>query len=125
MKLSVGKAWDETKDFLAREGRLVAPVALATFALPSVLIGWAYPGTGPGSGGGTGLLLLFAMLLAVMVGQMTDRLARNRLERADRRGDGQGHPPAAVANRCGADRLPADHHRRDRPARQRAGGRRA
>jgi hypothetical protein len=39
--------------------------------LPSVLVGWAYPGTGPGSGGGIGLLLLIAVLLAVMVGQMT------------------------------------------------------
>jgi len=69
--LSVGKAWDETKDFLAREGRLVVPVALATFALPSVLAGWAYPQGNPGSGGGSGLLLLLAVLVAVIVGQMT------------------------------------------------------
>jgi hypothetical protein len=71
LKLSIGKAWDEAKAFLAREGRLVAPVALATFALPSVLAGWAYPGSGPGTAGGAGLLLLFAVLLAVMIGQMT------------------------------------------------------
>jgi hypothetical protein len=75
LKLSVGKAWDETRSFLAAEGRLVAPVALATFALPSVLAAWAYPGSGPGSGpgsaGGTGILLMLAVLLAVMVGQMT------------------------------------------------------
>lgn len=71
MKLSIGKAWDETKEFLAREGKLVAPVALATFALPSVLAGWAYPGGSPGSGGGTGLLLLLAVLVAAIVGQMT------------------------------------------------------
>lgn len=71
MALSIGKAWDETKNFLAREGRLVAPVALATFALPSVLAGWAFPGTGPGTAGGAGLLLMLAVLLAVMVGQMT------------------------------------------------------
>lgn len=71
MTLSVGKAWDETKDFLAREGRLVVPVALATFALPSVLAGWAYPDGNPGSRGGSGLLLMLAVLVAVIIGQMT------------------------------------------------------
>ena len=68
MTLSIGKAWEETSAFLAREGRLVAPVALATFAFPATLAGWAYPGN-PG-GGGAGWLLLLVMLVA-LVGQMT------------------------------------------------------
>jgi len=66
--LSIGKAWEETSAFLGREARLVAPVALATFALPSVLADWAYPGAS--AGGSAGWLLIF-VLLAVLVGQMT------------------------------------------------------
>jgi membrane-anchored glycerophosphoryl diester phosphodiesterase (GDPDase) len=70
--LSIGKAWEETAAFLGSEARLVVPVALATFALPSVLAGWALPdNAAPGDGGWTGLLLLVLVLLAVMVGQMT------------------------------------------------------
>ncbi len=68
MKLSIGKAWEETSAFLGREARLVAPVALATFALPSILAKWAYPGGT--TGGGAGWLMLI-VLLAVLVGQMT------------------------------------------------------
>ena len=68
MKLSIGTAWEETSAFLGKEARLVAPVALATFALPSVLADWAYPG---GSSGGGAMLLLIAVLLVVLVGQMT------------------------------------------------------
>ena len=68
MKLSIGKAWEESSAFLGREARLVAPVALAMFALPSILAEWAYPGGR--TGGGAGWLLVF-VLLAAIVGQMT------------------------------------------------------
>lgn len=68
MKLSIGKAWEEASAFLSKEARLVAPVALATFALPAVLADWAYPG---GSGGGNAGLLLILVLLVVLIGQMT------------------------------------------------------
>ena len=68
MKLSIGKAWEETSAFLGKEARLVAPVALATFALPSVLADWAYPGGTAGSGAGWLLLLV---LIVVLIGQMT------------------------------------------------------
>ncbi|HEV2044909.1 MAG TPA: hypothetical protein VGR05_09545 [Sphingomicrobium sp.] len=68
MKLSVGKAWEETSAFLGKEARLVVPVALATFALPSVLANWAYPGSA--AGGGAGWLMII-VLLAVLIGQMT------------------------------------------------------
>lgn len=68
MRLSIGKAWEETSAFLGREARLVAPVALATFALPAVLASWAYPaGT---TRGGAGWLMII-VLLAVLIGQMT------------------------------------------------------
>lgn len=68
MKLSIGKAWEETSAFLGKEARLVVPVALATFALPSILVQWAYPGGT--TGGGAGWLMIL-VLLAVLVGQMT------------------------------------------------------
>ena len=68
MKLSIGKAWEETSAFMGREARLVAPVALATFALPAILAEWAFPGGSPG--GGANLLVIF-LLLAVLVGQTT------------------------------------------------------
>lgn len=68
MKLSIGKAWEEASAFLGKEARLVAPVALATFALPSVLMAWAYPGGSPGGGA---MWLLLLVLMAVLVGQMT------------------------------------------------------
>jgi len=68
VKLSIGKAWEETSAFLGREARLVAPVALAMFALPTVLAEWAYPG-GNATGGAGWLMIL--VLLAVLIGQMT------------------------------------------------------
>lgn len=68
MKLSIGKAWEETSAFMGREARLLAPVALATFALPAILAGWASPGGNTANGSG---LLTVAVLLAMLVGQMT------------------------------------------------------
>jgi hypothetical protein len=68
LKLSIGKAWEETSAFLGREAKLVAPVALATFALPSILAKWAYPGGG--AGGAAGLVMML-VLVAVLIGQMT------------------------------------------------------
>ena len=52
----------------------MAPVALATFALPSVLVNWA--NVGESAAGGTGWLMLL-VLLAVLVGQMTIILLAN------------------------------------------------
>ena len=71
MKVSIGKAWEETSAFLAREGRLVAPVALAMFALPSISLNWAYPAGSANSASGIATLILLVILIAVMIGQMT------------------------------------------------------
>ena len=71
MTLSIGKAWEEAAAFLAREGRLVAPVALALFALPSALLNWAYPTGSVTAAGGANSLALLLVLLVMMAGQMT------------------------------------------------------
>jgi hypothetical protein len=71
-RLSIGKAWEETSAFLAREARLVTPVALALFAVPATLMGWANPSGQPGAGpAGMGWPLTLVALLVTMIGQMT------------------------------------------------------
>ena len=71
-KLSIGKAWDETSAFVVREIRLVAPVALALFAVPAALIGWINPGGQPATApGGLGWPLMLIALIITMIGQMT------------------------------------------------------
>ena len=67
--LSIGQAWDETSQFLRKEARLVVPVALAAFAVPTTLAGWANPGGAPS--GGSGMLLALVVLVIVLIGQMT------------------------------------------------------
>ena len=70
--LSIGKAWDEASAFLVREARLVVPVALAMFAVPAILMGWANPEGQPATApGGLGWPLTVIALLITMVGQMT------------------------------------------------------
>ncbi|MES2137181.1 MAG: hypothetical protein V4502_09010 [Pseudomonadota bacterium] len=42
-KLSVSKAWDESKQVIAHDGRLLVPVALAMFVLPGILVDLVVP----------------------------------------------------------------------------------
>nr|WP_294848444.1 hypothetical protein [uncultured Sphingomonas sp.] len=67
--LSISKAWDESVAFINREVRLVFPLALAFFMLPSVIMGWAQPAGSTSEGGIGGLSILLLMLL-VMIGQI-------------------------------------------------------
>lgn len=70
--LSIGKAWEESSAFLRREMRLIAPVALALFAVPTMLAGWISPPAAQGQpGGGPGVLITLVVLIAAMMGQMT------------------------------------------------------
>ena len=46
-KLSLSKAWDETREVIARDGKLIAVVALAMFFLPSVVVGVMKPAANP------------------------------------------------------------------------------
>lgn len=68
--LSIGKAWEETSAFLSHEAGLVAPVALAMFAVPAALARWANPADDFG-GSGLGFVLFCVALLSAMIGQMT------------------------------------------------------
>jgi hypothetical protein len=42
-KLSISKPWDETKDIIARDGKLLVAVALALFVLPGVVLDLSVP----------------------------------------------------------------------------------
>ena len=70
-KLSISRAWDETRAILARDGKLLATVAAALFLLPQVLVGFA---TGQTSGadqpGGIGVLLMSVAAIIGLVGQL-------------------------------------------------------
>ncbi len=46
-KLSLSRAWDESRDVLARDGKLIATVALAMFFLPGVVVGVIDPTANP------------------------------------------------------------------------------
>src|SRR6185503_2463631 len=46
-ELSISRAWEEAKDIVAREGRLLAAVALALIVLPQVLMNVVGPPIDP------------------------------------------------------------------------------
>lgn len=47
-KLSVSRAWDESKQVIAHDGRLLLPVALAMFVLPGLVVDLSMPAGAPG-----------------------------------------------------------------------------
>lgn len=69
-KLSISRAWDEASAFLRREARLVAPIALALFALPNIIAGWIAPANAAAGGDNGRLILLLLVLVAAIIGQM-------------------------------------------------------
>lgn len=48
MRISLSAAWDETKAVLARDGRLLAAVALAMLVLPGIILDLSMPEAQPG-----------------------------------------------------------------------------
>lgn len=66
--LSIGRAWEESSAFLARESRLVVPVALALLMVPAAVQAWVNPQQ-PGQSGGFPLLALVALLVS-LAGQL-------------------------------------------------------
>ncbi|HVU30387.1 MAG TPA: glycerophosphoryl diester phosphodiesterase membrane domain-containing protein [Sphingomicrobium sp.] len=73
-KLSVSRAWDESRMILARDGRLFAAVALALVVLPQTVIGLVAPAS-PGATPGTTMALFAVTIVIGLIAQ----IALNRL----------------------------------------------
>lgn len=71
-RVSISRAWDETKAVIGRDGRLLAAVSLALIALPSTISTLIDPESGMGENGGTlaSALVVLAMSVVAMVGQL-------------------------------------------------------
>ena len=76
-KLSISRAWDETREVLARDGRLLSTVAVALLALPSTVQNLVTPQTSPGELPPVGPWLI-VLLITVLIG-ITGQLAIARL----------------------------------------------
>lgn len=71
-KLSISRAWDETKQVIARDGNLLTTIALALFVLPGVVSDIVTPAAPPGQLPKMGywtVLAIIALLIA-LVGQL-------------------------------------------------------
>src|SRR6476646_2480916 len=71
-KISISKAWDEAKEVLARDGRLLVPVALALFVLPGIILAVSVPDapTGELPPPGPWLGIVLVAILVSLVGQL-------------------------------------------------------
>lgn len=71
-KLSISRSWDEAKDILRRDGRLLAAIALALIVLPSTIQSVVTPPAPQGEmpGPGAWMLVAFAAVLIGVVGQL-------------------------------------------------------
>lgn len=72
-KLSLSRAWDETKAVLARDGRLFLWVALALFVLPGVILNVSVPEARAGDMPAPGVWLAIGLvaILVSLVGQLS------------------------------------------------------
>ena len=70
-KLSISQAWDETRAILARESKLIAPVALASLVLPAILVNLIVPGQSNLAAAVSSLLLVAVVFLVTSLGQLS------------------------------------------------------
>ena len=79
MALSIGTAWDEAKAALARNRRLVVPVALGLVLVPAVISAMVEPRTVPGEQpeAGPWMWVMLLMIIVMLVGQMAIVLLSN------------------------------------------------
>jgi hypothetical protein len=79
MPLSIGTAWDEAKAVLARNRRLVVPVALGLVLVPAVISAMVEPRTVPGEqpAAGPWMWVMLLMIIVMLVGQMAIVLLSN------------------------------------------------
>lgn len=71
-KVSISRAWDETKEVLAKDGRLLLPVALALFVLPGILFDLVVPEASPGKlpPAGPWIAVAAITVLVSLIGQL-------------------------------------------------------
>ncbi len=71
--VSIGRAWEETKAFIARDKRLLVPLALGLIVLPTAIVGLVAPGAqiGGADKNVTGAALTLADALIGLVAQLT------------------------------------------------------
>lgn len=79
MPLSIGTAWDEAKAALARNRRLVVPVALGLVLIPAVISAMVEPRAAPGEQpeAGPWMWVMLLMIIVMLVGQMALVLLSN------------------------------------------------
>lgn len=73
MKISISRAWEETKAVIAREGRLLTAVALALLVLPGIVISTVGPAERPVADlerGGPWMLVTLVGLVISLAGQL-------------------------------------------------------
>jgi hypothetical protein len=68
--LSLSKAWDETRDAIGRDGKLIATVALAMFFLPGVIVGVMEPTAKPFPASAKEAAIAILVALIALVGQL-------------------------------------------------------
>jgi hypothetical protein len=90
-KLSISRAWDETRDVLGRDGRLLSTVAIALLALPSTVQNLVTPTAKAGEipPAGPWLVVLLVTVLIGIVGQLA--IARLALGSRTSVGEAIGH----------------------------------
>jgi Membrane domain of glycerophosphoryl diester phosphodiesterase len=69
-KLSLSRAWDETREVIARDGKLIATVALALFFLPGVVVGVIDPAAKPFPTTVKEAVIALVVALIALVGQL-------------------------------------------------------
>lgn len=74
-RLSISRAWDESKAIFARDGRLFVAVALALVVLPSIIVGLAMPRPESEQGALPQILQIAASLIGVVAQIALIRLA--------------------------------------------------
>lgn len=99
-KLSLSRAWEESRSLLGRDGKLHAAVALALFALPATAFGTLAPAAlmgGAPADGRTQLLFLLVMLLNLAGRLAISRLALGQASVGEAISDGLKRLPSAAA----------------------------
>ena len=88
-KLSISRAWDETRDIFRSDGGLLISVALALIVLPAIVVGIVAPPEPGVQASGADQILRIASALIAIVGQLA--LIRLALGPSTTVGDAIGH----------------------------------